>query len=879
MLINATVSSGSTIATTSETSVTYDGVTFTFDRAMPVGYDTLGEPFVVSDQAFAITQVSPVSVQTNAAWANGLMQDPVINRDGTGEQGFDEFLDANVNPSDGTAITYTAALNLDPDAHANGNISVALGEETSLVKTARLSSVTTNTSWQTIEKYVVLSIVASTPSTGWFRAGASDPSKAGLVVPTINTSAFRSLTLPGSFPTTVAGAIGYIPSSLGLFGIVGQQLRRLRLDVAANGASQNYAANVTPYHALALIAGHSSGATTEQKETVAKRAIRYALDIKGLIDAGSSFDQVGAGQGFAIGLWAYAGAIFANNSGLLANARSLGTQTDGAFWVDASNVGRTPGSRSGSPNYPGQVFYDAQIGEPFIVPDTYGSQYEAFYGIIASVAVVTECLAVAILQAGSGAVSGVAALLNGATQLNTTNNKSSNLALMNKVRQWNIATDNQGPYITTWWKDLFDDVYTAAGISLYTDAPQQPPLGDSGSWSDPYFSVGASAGEIDLDATGAGSTLLDFATETITATHFYHAIDNGVPPVQWIKTASVTLTANAYTKTGLLNGADYWAAWSRESASGEGIKSQSHPYQGALDGSVGPGKVTTTGTPGAAIPDWTGGTAPAIHQKIAPQWSWDTWGVAPSTLAVNDVELAAGLGDIASGYPAPTFTYQWKRGITNLVTTQTYDRVAADASAVLTCEVTATNASGSDTVTTASVTCPALTTLPSTTLIDTDFRGAFAVDYATELAAVSVNDATAEHEAVRSDFDTQNFGMLRAEKTAGTPSITLPLQNPAVAGTTYDITAELLALLQFSFHSFLGNIYIEIRNATGTVFFTQSLSPAVSDVEEFLSITDTFTVAGGTTDLDLFVRIGNTTGSGGGDGGDAALSQLTIAEV
>jgi hypothetical protein len=71
-----------------------------------------------------------------------------------------------------------------------------------------------------------------------------------------------------------------------------------------------------------------------------------------------------------------------------------------------------------------------------------------------------------------------------------------------------------------------------------------------------------------------------------------------------------------------------------------------------------------------------------------------------------------------TGSPAPTFTRQWKRGGTNIAgaTGATYVLVTADAGAVITCAVTATNTGGSATATsagTAAVTqTPANTVLP-----------------------------------------------------------------------------------------------------------------------------------------------------------------------
>lgn len=72
-----------------------------------------------------------------------------------------------------------------------------------------------------------------------------------------------------------------------------------------------------------------------------------------------------------------------------------------------------------------------------------------------------------------------------------------------------------------------------------------------------------------------------------------------------------------------------------------------------------------------------------------------------------------------TGYPAPTYSYQWLRNGSNIAsaTNATYVLVTADAGAVISCRVTATNASGSLSATTpptASVTqAPANTVAPA----------------------------------------------------------------------------------------------------------------------------------------------------------------------
>ena len=84
-----------------------------------------------------------------------------------------------------------------------------------------------------------------------------------------------------------------------------------------------------------------------------------------------------------------------------------------------------------------------------------------------------------------------------------------------------------------------------------------------------------------------------------------------------------------------------------------------------------------------------GATAPSIPANVSiPLIS------GPSPPKVGDT-LTCSQG-AWSGSPTPTFAYQWKRGVTNVGTNQnSYVCVSADVAGVITCQVTATNASGS----------------------------------------------------------------------------------------------------------------------------------------------------------------------------------------
>ncbi|NTG07145.1 hypothetical protein [Rhizobium rhizogenes] len=101
---------------------------------------------------------------------------------------------------------------------------------------------------------------------------------------------------------------------------------------------------------------------------------------------------------------------------------------------------------------------------------------------------------------------------------------------------------------------------------------------------------------------------------------------------------------------------------------------------------------------------------------------------APANTALPTISGTARVGQVLtaspgtwSGNPAPTFTYQWQRGTTNIsgATSATYTAVTADAGQTLRVVVTATNSQGNasaNSAATAAVTqIPANTVLPAIT--------------------------------------------------------------------------------------------------------------------------------------------------------------------
>lgn len=110
--------------------------------------------------------------------------------------------------------------------------------------------------------------------------------------------------------------------------------------------------------------------------------------------------------------------------------------------------------------------------------------------------------------------------------------------------------------------------------------------------------------------------------------------------------------------------------------------------------------------------DRTGTTPDDIFQQLLDGKTFETIEAEPSVAPPTNVDLPSISGTTTvgetltcdpgtwDGYPAPDFTYQWKRNGTVIdgATSDTYTLVEDDATAMISCSVTGTNDAGSETV-------------------------------------------------------------------------------------------------------------------------------------------------------------------------------------
>ena len=855
------VAATSVIEPSLQSSISFDGVTFGFDRPMPVGSFATGEPFVISDQAFQITTITPAAedVQGDGFIGHGAMLDPYVFSDAS--QGFDGYLSAASGSASAANTPYASSMNVDPAV--SGPLSIASGAKNSVVKSIRRGSVSGPENWQTIEKYVVLTVLDVAPPLGAVRPGISGSLKR-LRKRSDVVFTPRGFTLPGSFPS-VATMLAAVPPNLGAFCENAEARRRFRLDSSYNEAGTNYSGDFTEYYARLVYALNSTTPTEAERSEIIDRILVFAGDVEAVLDAGGSLGG-GAGQGGGVWLWAMAAAALTRDVALLQKIHASLFQPQIGFWVGNSRVGQSASGKSG---VAAQTYFPEQIGIPHIEPDERGSHHGARYLNIGAKINGWEIASIlAFAQGPQGFPDGRAMILNGGAN-DATNADAAVLNFLSRWRQFAPSVKPVGGPAAD-WIDVWDQLLGLGAADDWTGQPDQPPKGNSAiSDTNGYFSAGSGSGEIDFSDRG-----IAYATETITRVDLRYSEDG----VQWIEISDVTLTSGSFTISGLTPGAAYWCGWRRHSQSGASPWSANFPYNTPITSGADADKVTAPGSAVGATPVNT--IAPVIHFRPYPAWGYGYWLPSPANIGIDDIELAAGVGSW-TGYPAPEFSYQWKRNGSNIAgaTTQSYTRTASDAGADLTCDVTASNSSGSTSAITNAVTAPSITVLSTGTLIDTDFRGRFAIDYQTEWAAVSTFNATSSHEPVQghSDLAGVDLGAIRCDKSGARPHLELPFQQLAVPGTTYDVEAQVVTSWSSgSLNGFTGTLEFSIRNSTGTEFFTATLDPVIDTTQEVLDIVGSFTLPTGEVDTALMVRIRNSAAEGGSGRGDPMLHRLRV---
>lgn len=868
---------GGIAPTNSQSTATFPtGETVTFDRAMPVGYFVTGEPFVVADQPFEITQWTPVSVSNR----NGVVLNPSTTGDFSSAepQGFDIFFETpTLAIGNSSVIPYSSALNLDP-GNTGSNISIAQGAQASYVKSIRRSGAVAG-DVDLIEDYDILTILPTTPPENPYRPGHAHTIKTIRSRTDVDWEGPRNYAWPAQF-SPLAEAITFAPTVLASFHSNAEKVRYMRLENAMSSVSVNngYSLAVVPFHAQYIMALNAVGLSGNERQGIIDWIITHTNDLESVLDSGGSL-SAGAGQGGARWLWAMAGAALLKDNVLHQKIRNNNFQPQSADIVKQSDTLLTPGQSSGSSNF-FQPWLNEQVGLPRAAGRTnvdgwHTARYNGIGHRIAAIEVAAVCT---LNQGPPGFSDGAAMLLNGGPN-DATNDAAALMGVAELYQNWvpDFAQAN-GPdgFSNAAW-----DLAKAGGATPYTSQPDQPPIGSTNAdLGDNYFSAGG--GSITLNTQGAV-----YATETVTRRDMRYSLD----AVQWIEETGITLSGNTYTKTGLVRGAQHWCGWRQVSASGVGAWSTNAPFLAADAGNptFDRSTVTPSGSQSNAAPVFT--TDPAICTRIFPQWEYELWEQTTNALETSEVELAAGVGYFTC-HPAPSsYGYQWQRsddgvsGWSDVATTKTYTRTINDSGKYLRCRVTVTNSQGSTSAFTNVVSVPEPTQLPAGTLIDTDWGPLAAVDYAAEIASyVDEGGYTGSHQPAGTLASMPgNQGYFLVERTGGNLSGRFQLSRAAEAFTTYNITLQHMMVWGRS----NGVYYVDVLDGSDNLLFRSTIAPADFGDGTFFykngnraahgvkNTVGTFTTQGNTT---LIIRISApNVGGPPPSGGDQSISQLTIA--
>ncbi|MEM9969499.1 MAG: hypothetical protein AAF762_00150 [Pseudomonadota bacterium] len=866
--------------TTQASSITYNGVTFSFDREMQVGTFVDGRPFVISDQAFEITEILPVSVAANGGVKNGTMADPYFGDVET--QGFDEFIATSDKSG---KVTYDSALNIDP-GNTGSNIQIAAGTVTSIVKSRRRATVTDADSWTICDRYIPLTVLDTAPPAGAFCPSMSALQKRFYTLADLDLSVFRSLSFPSTWTDSLSSIELNLPQDLGAFGAGAENARRLRQD----GVSSNYSASLASRYAKACIILHSGVFSASAKQNLLYKILVWGIQLEGLYDrgwrAGGGISS-GAGQQFCHDPIFYTTAFAFRSATMLDKARGKNTQLDNAFWITEENY-TTYALDSDSSNT-GLGFSEDHIGMPhWSASADIGPHPTQRYSGPSLIGLHWEAPAIFLLQNGPSGETGFSARNNGS--YGTTNNRSAIWALLDRVNgisPWpnaNTALSDQA------W-DLWTQ--TCRGLNLYTAW--------SGKTTGPH--VGSEVGNGDdgdlFTAINGGYSwdvsAYTYNTEPITGRRLGYSLD-GTQPI-----FDETVSDNG-SVTGLLPGTTHYLSWQWESASGWSERIPNFKYRGGS--APVPHVFPTLGTAPTGVPSFT--VAPKICQMRNQFWrdNAGNWEVAPSALDRDKIFLKAGLG-YTDNTPA-SWVFQWRfngqditiaNGFSLDATSQNLTVTDEFADGTLTCFVTPRNASNTGNgQETTGVAVSAAASIPDTVLMDTDFRGRAAIDYGPQIAGV-VADSCEVSISPDAYFILPNAngyitsplsrGALFGDKTGSFPSFFLPLRT-AKPSTTYNVSGH--ALIMGPSNDTYRAAVREGPSKSAQLLFGEEI---VGREEQ----SDTQTIYGGTdryfgiiyfsgqfttgTDVDLFFSVESegVTSGGSGSGFDAFLMRLDVQEA
>jgi hypothetical protein len=360
------------------TSVTRHGVTWTFDTDYTVGTYANGDYYVVENTPAAgvtITAISP----TPSAGRNGT----VVNPTRGSTQGFDDRVSAY--------NAYSEALNVGND------LPLTVSASSSVVSSI---STVASQSFEQIDTYAVLTVLASAPAANSFRPAPiggdfthpwakgdldytklADMDQTAITVPSIATSESDFEKVWYEQDLTWTGRYLHTPYQGGQEGY---------------GKSM---AIMTGTAALQLNLDYSDAA----KETLLVRLVQYGIDIHGLVEDGGSWDADGGhNPGRLIPL--FIAAMVFNDADMKANVNASNglkfQEQEQTFYVAQSDIDLTRYTDDGRPRTP---YTSEDIGKPewgenhIQNPSKDGDNWDAYYrdiggGVLQAPAIVIKLM-------------------------------------------------------------------------------------------------------------------------------------------------------------------------------------------------------------------------------------------------------------------------------------------------------------------------------------------------------------------------------------------------------------------------------------------------------------------------------------------------------
>jgi hypothetical protein len=254
---------------------------------------------------------------------------------------------------------------------------------------------------------------------------------------------------------------------------------------------------------------------------------------------------------------------------------------------------------------------------------------------------------------------------------------------------------------TTVGNALSSSTGTWSGTPTITFAYQWKRAGSniSGATSSSYTLVSADAGTvITCTVTATNPVAAVASTSTGTSAINQSPVNTVAPSVSGTTSVGSVLTSTTGTWTGYPASFTYAYQWNRAGSAISGATSSTYTLVTADASNTITCTVTATNSTGSTAA--TSSATSTINQ-IATNTAAPS--ISGSTVIGSVLTSTTGTW---IGYPTPTFAYQWNRAGSAIsgATSSTYTTVSADGGAAMTCTVTGTNSSGSNSATSNTIT-------------------------------------------------------------------------------------------------------------------------------------------------------------------------------